>query len=182
MIFFVISDTHGSFDFPEITADFILLLGDIDREEIQKIDQFYPQPKFAVFGNSDFSNQFENTSIINIHKKVFNVNGKLISGFGGIPKYSYKNNFFEYEDSEIDEFISNIDNIDIFISHANPMLEFSFDTSDPYRGFNSFIKLIELHQPQFFLHGHLHTPYETRLYPEHKTNIVCVYKTYFFSL
>lgn len=151
----IMSDLHGFGELPEIQPELVILLGDIEYYEIRKIDKKYNCVKMGVLGNHDAPDYFDNTSIINLHGQITHFNGYKIAGFQGCPKYN-KRNFCQYMDEQVEEVLKDMERVDIFVAHSNPMLEANFDLQDAHRGFNSFTKYIEKNQPRYFFHGHIH--------------------------
>lgn len=118
-----LADTHGAIPIPQVEADLVLCLGDIDYYELRKIDQLYSCPKVGVLGNHDapdfFESAFQTTSIINVHQKVVNVSGITIAGFEGCPRYNQRT-FLQYEEEDVVAFTHLLSKVDIFIAHSNP--------------------------------------------------------------
>ena len=166
-----LSDLHGYVPIPEATPDLVILLGDIDYYQLQKIDEQFTCQKIGVLGNHDGLDFFQNTNILNLHRQTVEINGVTFAGFEGCPKYN-RRTYLQYLEEETTDFMESCEKVDVFIAHSNPMLTFSMDLTDPHRGFASFTTYIEEKQPSYFIHGHIHEPSKTKL---GNTNLICVY-------
>ena len=171
----VISDSHGSYEKikGELTesVDALVVLGDIDYYELRKMDQDFSCPKFGVLGNHDSVDYFEGTSIVSVHREIIEFGDKKIAGFGGCPRYN-RRMFGQYHEEDVKLFTKSISEIDLFIAHSNPMLEPSWDESDPHRGFMAFTDMMKEADVAHFVHGHIHQQKEYML---NKTHVYSVY-------
>lgn len=174
----IITDTHGGSELPEITPDLILLLGDVDFYEIRKIDKKYNCPKLGVLGNHDAPDYFDETDVINLHKKVVDIKGIKIAGFEGCPKYN-KRKYLQYTEEEVGEFTKDLEGVDIFMAHANPKLEPNLDETNAHRGFEEFTNYIKEKQPTYFIHGHNHRVKEEKI---DKTNVLSLYRFHILDI
>lgn len=158
----IFSDLPTSgFDFPEVQPDLILLLGDISLRNLYRIEKKYLCKKIGILGNHDKSEYYKEVNISNAHKCILNVDGLVIAGFQGSPIYNDKP-FGQHSNEEVAEFLATINQpIDIFIAHSNPV--YSDTDQDSHRGFAAFNEFIQQHQPKYFLHGHLHEPFEMKV-------------------
>lgn len=174
-----ISDWHNhQYNLPEIEVDLLICLGDFDWRIIEKIDKAFNCPKIGLLGNHDRKDTYRGTSFIHLHKKVAKFGDYLIAGFDGCPKYNTRETA-QYEEEEVEEFMETLEDVDIFIAHANPMLEKNKDKTDAHRGFQSFTKYIKAYQPSYFVHGHNHVDETNRL---DRTEIISVYPYYLLEL
>lgn len=170
MQIYVFSDFQGEKIVPNGNPDLVILLGDIYYRDALELDQKYNCPKIGVYGNHDSQEEWSETSIKVIHEEIYEYCGVTFSGFGGCPKYNSKPN--QFTDSQCREFMSNLDKVDVFLSHSNPNYDLTLPDWDPHRGFSSFNTYIKEKQPNFFLHGHIHNPFTLEV---GKTKIYSVY-------
>ncbi|OIK10929.1 hypothetical protein BIV60_19345 [Bacillus sp. MUM 116] len=167
-----ISDTHGYYrNYPDITPDLVLLLGDIKSVDIREIDKIYNCPKVGVLGNHDASDYFQDTNIIYAHQNLITVNGIKIAGFNGSVAYNKKRSLLYFEE-EVYEFVKDLEPVDIFIAHSNPTTEETLKLDPAHQGFVAFNYYIETKQPKYFLHGHIH---KSKAYKIENTNVISVY-------
>ncbi|WP_088362663.1 metallophosphoesterase family protein [Bacillus cereus] len=157
MLIYVFSDFQGVKEIPDGNPDLVILLGDIYYRDAMEIDEKYPCPKIGVYGNHDFINEWKDTSIRIIHEEVFEFEGITFAGFGGCPRYNRKPNQYTEEQTQL--FMNNLEKVDVFIAHSNPVYDKAIPDWDPHRGFKSFNKYIETKHPKYFLHGHIHEPF-----------------------
>lgn len=168
----ILSDLHNTKEFPIIEGiELLLLLGDIPWQTVALIDKAYSCTKFGVLGNHDRWDTYNNTEIVNLHSKVVDWNGLKIAGFGGAPRYNWKEDG-QYEEHECFEFIKDLDKVDIFLAHSNPSFSPVGEDRNGHRGFESFGYYIKHKSPRLFFHGHLHEDKE-KTYQD--TKIVTVY-------
>lgn len=167
-----ISDWHGhDYELPEEIVDVVVVLGDMDWRQIESLDKRFSCPKLGLLGNHDRLDQYKNTKFIEMHKNTFEMHGVTFAGFDGAPRYNRKDTP-QYEEEDVENFCATLEGVDIFIAHANPMLEGNFDASDSHRGFLAFTEYIVTKQPRLFVHGHLHEMKQEQL---DDTKILCVY-------
>lgn len=162
---------NGGFDFPDVEPDLVFLLGDIYYRNVLRIDRKYHCPKIGVFGNHDKPHFFDDTEVMNVHRKVVEVKGFTITGFEGSPKYSNKP-FGQHLEVEAEAFVASMyqHQVDFFLAHSNPV--YSHTDQDAHRGFAAFNDLMEYGNVRYFFHGHLHEPFEL---VENQTKIYSVY-------
>lgn len=151
-----ISDWHGeNHELPDEVIDLVVVLGDMEWRRIVAIDRRFSCPKLGLLGNHDRIDLYKNTKFIDMHKNTFEMHGLKFAGFEGCPRYNTKNTP-QYEEEDVAAFCETLEGIDIFLAHANPMLEGNFDPTDAHRGFLAFTEYIVNKQPRLFVHGHLH--------------------------
>ncbi|WP_160724010.1 metallophosphoesterase family protein [Bacillus sp. USDA818B3_A] len=167
-----ISDTHGYYrNYPDISPDLVILLGDIKFYEIREIEKKYNCPIVGILGNHDAVDYYQDTNIIYAHHKIITVNGIKIAGFNGSIAYKRKQSLLYFEE-EVYEFVKDLESVDIFIAHSNPATEETQELDAAHRGFVAFNYYIKTKQPKYFLHGHLH---KANSYIIEKTNVISVY-------
>jgi Icc-related predicted phosphoesterase len=170
MLVYVFSDFQGAKEVPDGYPDLVILLGDIYHTDAKEIDDKYSCPKIGVYGNHDAETEWAKLNIKIIHKDTFVFNGITFAGFSGSPRYNRKPN--QFDEQECYEFMSTLEQVDVFIAHSNPVYTVSSYMVDPHRGFDSFNYYIREKKPKYFLHGHLHDPFIKKM---GNTEIHCVY-------
>ncbi len=175
----VYSDVHNNdLKYPERKPDFVLLLGDIHWRDVKKINEHFTKnydskiPCIGVIGNHDVLDTFKNTTVVDIHKRVIEIEGVKFGGFGGCPRYNNKQNSGQFEEWEAQKFIKGMEKVDIFLAHSNPAYERSENIDSTHRGFASFKQLLDREKTSYFFHGHIHENYE------HKYKKIKVFSTY----
>jgi Icc-related predicted phosphoesterase len=120
---------------------------------------------------------------VDLHRKHYNYRGVLLAGVQGCLRY--RPGEFQYSQLEmwmhvvslIPQMLSNRLRygrfLDVFVAHAPPIGIHDRDDL-PHRGIKAFRWLIDVFQPAYFFHGHIHlyhpdSPVET-LY--HKTRVI----------
>ena len=169
----IFSDVPSSgFELPELEPDLVILLGDIFYRNVLRIDRKYQCSKVGVLGNHDKAYYFDDTNIVNVHKQLISLNGLKIAGFQGSPIYNDKP-FGQHTDVEAESFIKSIDEetIDLFLAHSNPVYNDTVN-DNAHRGFKAFNRLIQNNKVSYFLHGHLHDPFQIK---ERDTSIISIY-------
>lgn len=160
---FVFSDFQGEIEIPDGEPELVILLGDIYFRYAREIDNKYDCPKIGVLGNHDSPNEWKSTEVVNIHEEVVDINGISFAGFGGSPRYNSKPN--QYTEEECRSFIDRIPKVDVFVAHSNPIYEVKeeIDLNDAHRGFDAYNHYIHNVKPKYFLHGHIHNPFELKV-------------------
>lgn len=168
------ADMRTSVKLPNINPDLVILLGDIPRLMVSKIDRQYKCRKLGVLGNHDDHYFFDGTEVENIHNKIISVEGVRIAGFEGSPVYKTKG-FGQHSEGTCAEFAKKISNeeIDILVAHSNPVYPKDINADEAHRGFESFNHLLSMNSIRYMFHGHLHDPFVTTL---HNTEVHSVYQ------
>ena len=134
-------------------ADLIVALGDVaDSVILEAAEECRASSVFAIKGNHDRSTTFP-SGITDLHLKVVEWRGLTFGGFQGCWKFKPRGHFL-YEQSEVVSLLAAFAAVDVFVSHAAPVLH-ARDT-DVHAGFSAFDRYIGVHQPRWFLHGHQH--------------------------
>lgn len=166
-----LSDFHSVGEIPNVQPDLVILLGDIDYYEIRKIDAYYTCPKLGVLGNHDGPDYFHGTSIIDLHKKIVEIEGMVFAGYEGSPTYN-RRKYLQYTEEEVSYFTRELKQVDFFIAHSNPSLQEEHLFDDAHRGFKEFTNYIQRKSPAYFVHGHIH---ESKEYFLGETKVISVY-------
>ncbi len=172
-------------------VDLVISCGDISMGYLDFIMSELNKPVFFVVGNHVNYNRIKKTFLggykldypscfFNLHLKMYNFNGFLMTGFQG--SLWYNGGPFQYKQWEvyfqllkiIPRLIFNKLKygrfIDIFVAHTSPYG--IGDLQDKcHTGFKAFNLFIKLFKPKLFLHGHIH------LYDKNQKNETMYYST-----
>ncbi len=168
--------------------DLILACGDLRAEYLTFLVTMARCPVFYVHGNHDASYERKPPEGCDcIEDKVVTYRGLRILGLGG--SYRYRPGPHQYSEREMTrrirrQFWNLRKGVDIVISHA-PVAGHGDLEAHTHRGFHSFVRLIEKHNPRFWLHGHIHLNYASKLSREHtcgETKILNVSGSYILEI
>lgn len=147
-------------------VDLIISCGDIPPEYLAFLRNRLEKPLFYVKGNHDI--RYEQSNLLgcdNIHEKLVRFKTLNILGLEGSIWYSGGAN--QYTDKEMDKMIFRMwfylwrrGGIDLVVAHAPPK-DIQDGPDHCHTGFDSFIKLIEKRNPDYFIHGHIHKEFKT---------------------
>jgi len=152
--------------------DLILGCGDLAYYYLEYVYDALNIPLFYVRGNHDQLVEYGSGGErnrphggIDLHRKAYFHQGVSLAGVEGSLRY--RNGVFQYTQAEMWSFVFGLipfffrnrllhgRYLDIFISHAPPAG--IHDRSDlPHQGINAFRWLIDVFQPRYFFHGHIH--------------------------
>lgn len=158
-------------------VDLVLGCGDLPYEYLDYVATQLGVPLYAVHGNHDVPPESADDpairawwSGIDLHGRVVNIDGLLVGGLGGSPRYS--RGPFQYSETEIvlamvrmlPRLIANRlwrgRFLDVLVTHAPP--RGIHDEDDvAHRGFKAFRLFHRLFSPRVHLHGHVHV-YDSR--------------------
>jgi uncharacterized protein len=169
--------------------DIILACGDLPPEYLTELRESYAVPLYFIEGNHDIRyRESPPVGCSNIHTKIVTEQGLNIMGLSGSRWYNGGAN--QYSEAEMKKFIRSLwfqlllfRRIDIVITHAPP--RFINDREDPcHKGFRSFVPLIEKQKPTWFIHGHIHTLFNSpaeRISHVCETQVINSYGFFFFE-
>ncbi len=161
-------------------VDLIISCGDLAPEYLTFLRERLDVPLYYVKGNHDIRYTRENpVGCENIHERVVSFGSLNILGFDGSIWYNGGPN--QYTDAMMERmifwmwfFIWRKGPIHIVVTHAPP--RHIHDREDRcHMGFESFNSLIKKHNPDYFIHGHIHREFETqenRISQAHTTQVV----------
>lgn len=157
------SDLRTTEELPEIDTDLIIILGHIPSKKVNEIESHYDCPKIGLLSNSCTPKLFEGTSIINLHKKVVDIDGIRFAGFGGAPLHSNES-FGYYSEAEAESFVDQlaVSDVDVLISYSN--LAYG-DVKGPNAadGFKAYNRIVIEGITKYIIHGRLHTDFKRKL-------------------
>ena len=146
-------------------------------------------PLLYVHGNHDENFRREPEGCTCIDDRLYVYRGVRILGLGGCHRY--RNGKYMYTEGQMRRRIRRLwlplkrhKGMDILVTHAPARELNDFDTVS-HRGFQCFRELLDRFEPQFFVHGHIHTNYGHRI-PQHtpygKTTVINAYGYCIFEI
>ncbi|HLJ66207.1 MAG TPA: metallophosphoesterase [Chloroflexota bacterium] len=145
-------------------VDLVLSCGDLPPEYLDFLCTQLNVPVFYVRGNHDCSyglSQYD--GCVSVHGRVVEYRGMRIAGFNGCRRYNRGGCQFSERQMRREIHQTRLHTLrhglpDIVVTHAPPAG--CHDGPDLcHRGFDCFRRLIEVWQPQVFVHGHTHGHY-----------------------
>ncbi len=172
-------------------VDIVLGCGDLPPEYLGRLGHRFKAPVFYVRGNHDLRYPHRSLSgCINLHARVMDHGGLTLAGLEGSRWYN--GGPAQYRDIEMKRIIrrrikpgiKRAGKIDILVSHAPP--RHVHDRNDRcHKGFKCFHKVIEQHNPRFWLHGHIHAGFKDphqRITLCGQTQVINCYGYFFFTI
>jgi Icc-related predicted phosphoesterase len=175
------------------TIDLVLGCGDLTYEYLDFVATAVAAPLRAVHGNHDVPPEnLDDATIaswwqgIDLHGRVVAIEGVLIGGLEGSPRYSNG----PFQSSEVDVWLAIVRMIpalvanrvlrgrfiDVLVTHAPP--RGIHDRQDPaHLGFAAFRTFLRLFAPRYHLHGHTHV-YDSRTVTESRFGRTTVVNAY----
>jgi len=155
-----------------LDVDLVIGCGDLPYYYLEYVLTALDVPLYYVRGNHDnvveYSEEGQRTQPhggVDLHRRMFEHSGLLITGVEGSLRY--RSGPFQYSQSEMwghvwklvpGLFVNKVRYgryLDIFVTHAPPLG--IHDKPDlPHRGIRAFRWLINVFQPAYFFHGHIH--------------------------
>ena len=148
--------------------DLILACGDLHRSYLEFLVTMAGCPVLYVRGNHDDSFA-ENPpeGCVCVEDQIYVHEGVRILGLGGSYKYRQGDNM--YSERQMRRRIRRLwfqlwrrKGFDILLTHAPARGINDFD-SISHRGFECFVELIDKYKPRYFVHGHIHKNYGTKV-------------------
>jgi uncharacterized protein len=156
--------------FPDINL--LIGCGDLAYYYLEYVLNALDIPCFFVRGNHDkiveYSIEAQRTApagAVNLHRRVINHQGLLLAGVEGSLRY--RNGPFQYTQSEMWAHVLSLAPalfinrmrygrfLDVFVTHSPPLG--IHDMPDlPHRGIKAFRWFIQVFQPAYHVHGHIH--------------------------
>lgn len=186
-----VADFEAAFDRRRIgSIDLVLSCGDLPPEYLSALANRFSVPLYYVCGNHDIRMvDTTPTGCTNLNAKLVKYRGLTLLGLEGSRWYNGE--FFQYTESEMRWKVLSLApriwrhrGIDIVITHAPP--RHIHDAEDRcHRGFKSFRRLIDRHQPRYFIHGHIHTNFADptdRITTVNRTRVINTYGYYVLEI
>jgi Icc-related predicted phosphoesterase len=159
------------------SIDLVLGCGDLTYDYLDFVATAVAAPMRAVHGNHDVPPEdLDDPAIrvwwdgIDLHGRVVSIDGVLIGGLEGSPRY----NNGPFQSTEVDMWLAILRMlpalvanrirrgrfIDVLVTHASP--RGIHDRTDPaHRGFAAFRTFLRWFRPRYHVHGHTHV-YDSR--------------------
>lgn len=149
--------------------DLILSCGDLPAEYLEYLTNFTAAPLLYVHGNHDGKYaRHEPGGCLNVDDQVFVWNGLRIVGLGGCLRYNEQETY-QYTEHEMRRRIARLrwslhktHGFDLLLTHA-PARGLNDEPDPAHQGFDCFNELLDTYQPRWFLHGHVHLRYDSKL-------------------
>ena len=144
--------------------DLIISCGDLKADYLSFLVTMGRCPVLYVHGNHDTSyDNYPPEGCDCIDDQIVVYNGIRILGLGGCLRYHPGD--YQYTDKQMARRIAKLHwrirrlgGIDVVVTHAPPCG--IGDAPDPaHNGFESFVELMDLYQPKYLIHGHVHLRY-----------------------
>lgn len=176
----IISDTHGDLALSRKLEkklseyknyNLCCILGDISNYDYEIILKYVSKEKIvALLGNHDSFDLLKKYKLNDINGKIITINGIRIAGIQGSHKYK-EEMFPSFTHQESIDFLKNLDEVDILLSHDRPFLiDYKDSVHDGLKGITKY--LYEKRVP-YNIHGHLHKNEENELI--NGTKVIGVY-------
>ena len=175
------------------SVDLIIGCGDLTYDYLDFVATALAAPIRAVHGNHDVPPEnLDDPAVsvwwdgIDLHGRVVNVDGVLLGGLQGSPRYSDG----PFQSGELDMWLAILRMlprlvvnrirrgrfIDVLVTHAPP--RGIHDRQDPaHRGFAAFRTFVRWFHPRYHLHGHTHV-YDARTITETRFGATTVVNAY----
>ncbi|MEW5868627.1 MAG: metallophosphoesterase [Chloroflexota bacterium] len=165
-------------------VDLIIGCGDLAYYYLEYVLNALDRPMYFVRGNHDkvveYSLEGQRTAPhggVDLHRRVLQHDGLLLAGVEGSLRY--RPGRFQYSQAQMWRHVWHLVPdllknralhgrfLDVFVSHAPPE-DIHDETDLPHRGIKAFRWLVNVFQPAYFIHGHVHiyhpeTPVKTQV-------------------
>ena len=146
----------------------ILSAGDLKADYLSFLVTMAKCPLLYVHGNHDGryeKNPPEGCDCVDDRLMV--VNGLLIIGLGGAPRYN--DGSWQFTERQMDRRIRKLSRkiwlaggVDLVLTHA-PVRGYGDQENIAHRGFEAFLPLLDRWQPRYLVHGHVHQRYQPNM-------------------
>ena len=151
--------------------DLCVLLGDIPTAAIAQIaDAAGNKPIFAVQGNHDTWEIFNELPVLDLHKKTVIFRDVRFAGFGGSVRYK-KGPYAMYTLKECISMLRSVPSADILLSHD--CMHGLFEKEGVHSGLKGITKYIKRNKVKLNICGHHHQPC---MKVKHGCTTVCVFR------
>ena len=149
-------------------CDLILACGDLHKSYLEFLVTMAGCPVLYVRGNhDDVFGKNPPEGCVCVEDRIYVHEGVRILGLGG--SYRYRKGANMYTEQQMRCRIRRLafqlwryKGFDILLTHAPARGINDFDSLS-HRGFESFVKLLDKYKPRYFIHGHIHKNYGTRI-------------------
>ena len=163
--------------------DLILACGDLNRAYLEFLVTMAGCPVLYVRGNHDDSfAQNPPEGCVCVEDQIYVHDGIRILGLGGSYKYRQGDNMYterqmRWRIRKLWRQLRRHRGFDILLTHAPARGINDFDSLS-HRGFECFVELIEKYRPKYFVHGHIHKNYGTRIPQRTRRNETLIINAY----
>lgn len=170
--------------------DLILSAGDLAPQYLEFLATFSRAPVLYVHGNHDEC--YDDTpplGCICIEDSVYNFQGLRILGLGGSMCYNFGK--YQYTERQMRQRVRRLKlkirlekGIDIFLAHS-PAKGLNDYEDLPHRGFACFRDILDVYEPAYFIHGHVHKTYGRGFRREDhygKTTVINAYERHIIEI
>lgn len=169
------------------SVDLVLVAGDVPGYYLEFVATKLTVPVLYVHGNhaNEFVNEGdglvrEPRGVINLHRRVVEIGGLRLAGWGGVPRYR-EGGSGQYGAWEANWGLTTLGwrlrgrPLDVMLTHAPPLGPHA-GTDYAHRGCPALTRFVERHHPRLLVHGHIHE-YEGKKveYEENGTRVVNAY-------
>lgn len=181
----ILHQNAGSEPFSDI--DVIVSCGDLPPEYLSRLVHAFKAPLYFVSGNHDIRfNEKQPVGGLDLHGRLKSIGGIRFLGLEG--SHWYNGGPYQYTEGQMRAIIRRLrptlwwrGGVDVVVTHAPP--RHIHDAEDPcHRGFESFRWLIDKYQPNYFIHGHIHTHFADPADRETVVDATKVVNTYGYNL
>ncbi len=169
--------------------DLILSCGDLPASYLSFLVTFAKGPLLYVHGNHDHYDKKPPEGCICIEDQIYEYNGVRILGLGGSMRYKPGDNM--YTEQEMRKRVRKLawpllkkGGFDILLTHS-PARGLGDLEDLPHQGFQIFNDLMEKYKPKYFLHGHVHMNYGSKVKREQQyieTTVVNAYEKWVIEI
>ncbi|MCM3389976.1 hypothetical protein M3649_17800 [Ureibacillus chungkukjangi] len=159
-----LSDARSTIELPDVAADLVVLLGHIPSKLVKRIDEQYDCMKVGLLSDKCHPTVYEDTSIVDIHKRVFTYEGLRFAGYGGVPLFREEESIGQYSESETEFFVKQlaVSNVDVLLSYSN-LAYGDLTASHAKDGFLAYNQIILENMVSTIIHGRLMQPLERKM-------------------
>jgi Icc-related predicted phosphoesterase len=163
----------------------VLSCGDLKSEYLSFLVTMINAPLFYVPGNHNANYLKEPPEgCTNVDDQIVTYNGVRIAGLGGSvfyggTVYQYTEEQMRKRIKKLTPKINRLNGVDIIMTHA-PAFGLGDGKDACHRGFQSFVDIMDVFSPKYFIHGHQHLNYnrQPRIMQYGKTIIINAFGYY----
>ncbi|SPU40737.1 metallophosphoesterase, calcineurin superfamily, putative [Lysinibacillus capsici] len=166
------SDLRTTESLPDVNPDLVILLGHIPSKKVNEIEQKYDCTILGLLSNSCSPRLYEDTTVVNLHRRVVDIEGIRFAGFGGVPLHN-NDSFGYYSEEEVEKFVEqlSVSNVDVLISYAN-LAYGDIKGANAKDGFKAYNRIVIEGISKYIIHGRLYSDFKRKL---GETEIFSVY-------
>lgn len=167
MTIFAIADKNPRIDILDTiqstSADVVVTLGDLTREDLLPLERATSLPKIGVYGNHDSGTYMDELGIWDMHLKTWNFGGLKWGGFQGCVRYKDNPQAIMCTQEEAEQWMRGFPPVDVFLSHCPPYGINDEPEDTTHQGFKVLRSYLETHKPMVWMHGHTYPPADVEI-------------------